>query len=332
MSQALSSVDLRLTQSDAQLRVPTLIAFDRLDDGLLELVRGSSHNGLERVLAIASSRQGLAQGDAFRLLSAGASEVIVNGPSLARQVADTSSVGRRLDAAIDAPLVKNNLVGQSRAWTIALRQLVEVAKFSDAPSLILGESGTGKELAARLLHTLDARPDKGELVVVDCTTVVAELSGSEFFGHERGAYTGAANVRDGAFALADGGTLFLDEIGELPLPLQAQLLRVVQERTFKRVGSNTWNKTNFRLVCATNRDLLQEVECGRFRRDLYYRIASTVVRLPALRERLEDIVPLTHHFIKASSAGGPMPAVDDEVRDTCCAGNTQATSGSCVNC
>jgi transcriptional regulator with GAF, ATPase, and Fis domain len=136
--------------------------------------------------------------------------------------------------------------------------------------LITGESGTGKELIARLIHALDSRVDKGDFVILDCTTVVPTLSGSEFFGHEKGAFTGAIAQRDGAFAMADGGTLFLDEIGELPLVLQAELLRVIEEGMYKRVGSNTWRKTSFRLLCATNRDLLQEESRGNFRKDLYY--------------------------------------------------------------
>ena len=133
-----------------------------------------------------------------------------------------------------------------------------------------------------MIHRLDSRLEKRELVIVDCTTIVPELSGSEFFGHERGAFTSAIAAREGAFALADRGTLFLDEVGELPIGLQAELLRVVQERTYKRVGSNAWKNTSFRLVCATNRDLLQEQAHGRFRRDFYYRIAAWTCRLPAL--------------------------------------------------
>src|SRR5262249_683962 len=149
----------------------------------------------------------------------------------------------------------------------------------------IGESGTGKELIARLIHDLDSRPGKPPLVVVDCTTIVPGLSGSEFFGHERGAFTGAINTRDGAFALANGGTLFLDEIGELPQPMQAELLRVIQERKYKRVGSNAWQHTDFRLVSATNMDLESGVAKGAFRGDLYYRIAGWVCRTPPLRER-----------------------------------------------
>ena len=134
-------------------------------------------------------------------------------------------------------MVLGNLVGSGPAWTVTLRQIVEIALFTAAAVLITGESGTGKELVARLLHTLDRRPRKGDLVVLDCTTIVPELAGSEFFGHERGAFTNAVAPRDGAFALADNGTLFLDEIGELPLPLQADLLRVVQDAPYKRAGA-----------------------------------------------------------------------------------------------
>jgi transcriptional regulator with GAF, ATPase, and Fis domain len=134
-------------------------------------------------------------------------------------------------------------------------------------------------------------------VVLDCTTVVPTLSGSEFFGHEKGAFTGAVAARDGAFAMADQGTLFLDEVSELPLPLQAELLRVIQEGMFKRVGSNTWRRTTFRLVSATNRDLVQEESFGKFRRDLYYRMAGWSFRLPSLCERRSDIPLLARHFL-----------------------------------
>ena len=127
-----------------------------------------------------------------------------------------------------SPVVQDDMVGQSRAWVTVLREVVEIAYFTDSAILITGETGTGKELVAHLIHTLDRRPGKRDLVVLDCTTVVPELSGSEFFGHERGAFTHAVATREGAFALADGGTLFLDEVGELPPTLQAELLRVIQ--------------------------------------------------------------------------------------------------------
>jgi transcriptional regulator with GAF, ATPase, and Fis domain len=164
--------------------------------------------------------------------------------------------------------------------------------------LILGESGTGKEMAARLIHQFDNRPYKQDLTLLDCSSIVPELSGSEFFGHEKGAFTNAINAREGVFATGDKGTLFLDEIGELPLHLQAELLRVVQEGTYKRVGSNQWRKTDFRLVSATNRDLQQQIVEKTFRQDLYYRVSTWVCYLPPLRERLEDIPDLVQVFLK----------------------------------
>ncbi len=147
-----------------------------------------------------------------------------------------------------------------------------------------------------MIHDLDPRPDKGEFVVVDCTTLSPELSGSEFFGHERGAFTGAANSREGAIALAHKGTLFLDEVGELPPELQARLLRVVQEHQYKRVGSNVWQRSDLRLVSATHRDLERGIAEGTFRADLYYRIAGWQCRTLPLRQRKDDVLPLARHF------------------------------------
>src|SRR5262249_53288499 len=158
---------------------------------------------------------------------------------------------------LDSPLVRQNLVGESTAWKRFLSDVIEATLFSQASILLIGESGTGKELISRLIHTLDRRPDKKKLIIVDCTTIAPELSGSELFGHERGSYTKAIQSREGAVALANGGTLFLDEVGELPLNLQAELLRVLQEGTYKKVGSNSWQRSNFRLICATNKDLVK---------------------------------------------------------------------------
>lgn len=202
-----------------------------------------------------------------------------------------------IESILESDRVQKTLIGSCPVWRKILRQVVEVACFSSAPVLILGESGTGKELIARLVHDLDKRQDKQSLILLDCTTIVPELSGSEFFGHEKGAFTNAVANRDGAFALADRGTLFLDEIGELPLRLQAELLRVSQDGLYKRVGSNIWKKTQFRLVCATNRNLLQEVDKGNFRQDLYYRLGTCIVHLPPLRERRLDIPELAEHFL-----------------------------------
>jgi transcriptional regulator with GAF, ATPase, and Fis domain len=143
---------------------------------------------------------------------------------------------------------------------------------------------------------------------------VPELSGSEFFGHERGAFTGAQSQREGAFSLADGATLLLDEIGDVPPALQAQLLRAIQEKTYKRVGGNAWQSTNFRLICATNRNLEDMIGRRQFRLDLYYRIAGCVFRTPPLKERLEDILPLAEHFLHELLPNGT-PEIDDTVRE-----------------
>lgn len=214
---------------------------------------------------------------------------------------------------IQSDLVKELLVGDSETWKHFLYELIETTLFSEAPVLLMGESGTGKELISRLVHALDRRADKKKMVVVDCTTIVPELSGSELFGHERGAYTNAIQAREGAFALANGGTLFLDEIGELPMNLQAELLRVLQEGTYKKVGSNVWQKTNFRLVCATHRDLTAFVSEGRFRQDLFYRISDCQFRVPSLEERKDDIPLLVNHFLSKLFAGSNCPELDKPV-------------------
>lgn len=293
---------------------PGVLFFDQVDPELCDLIRQVSRNGLERVLAVVVSGATLGR-DIWRLLESGASDVLAwrHFRQPAAEIAARFGRWRSVDETVNSPLVQESLVGKNPSWISILRQIVEIASYTDASILITGESGTGKELVARLIHTLDPRPDKHDLVLLDCTTVVPELSGSEFFGHERGAFTGAVAAREGAFAMADGGTLFLDEVGELPTGLQAELLRVVQEHTFKRVGSNAWQQTSFRLVCATHRDLLQEEAQGRFRRDLYYRIATWTCKLPPLRERPDDILPLAHHFLRQSRSNQDGGGFEPEV-------------------
>jgi transcriptional regulator with GAF, ATPase, and Fis domain len=285
-----------------------IVCFAEIDDELFDFIGAASDRGFDRVLAIQASGRAPGASEAWQLLRAGATDVL----AWSREAASAQRVKARLERwrGVDKLLrdfaEEQIVIGGSRAWRSLLRRIVEVARFTTASVLLIGESGTGKEVLAHLVNRLDPAAGKGELVVVDCTTIVPELSGSEFFGHERGAFTGAVAARDGAFALADGGSLFLDEIGELPLGLQAQLLRVVQERTYKRVGGNVWHRTEFRLVSATNRDLLAGIEHGGFRRDLYYRIAGWVFRVPPLRERREDILPLARHFLRALRPGEPI--------------------------
>jgi transcriptional regulator with GAF, ATPase, and Fis domain len=301
--------------------VPCIIFFDevapRLQDYLKELSMGS----LQRTLMISLADHPSAASEKWLLLKLGVADVLSWGnlrdPS--KTVKARLERWKEIDEEVDSPLMREGLVGRSPSWVFAIRRVVEAAKSKQRPSLLLvGEPGTGKELVACLIHRLSTCGVESGPVVVDCTTIVPELSGSEFFGHERGAFTGAASSREVAFALADGGTLFLDEIGELPLQLQAQLLRVIQEKSYKRVGGNTWHRTDFRLVCATNRDLSIEVSQGRFRRDLYDRISTEIINLPPLRDRTEDILPLVNHFLKcrfSESDCAILPELDDSVRD-----------------
>jgi len=315
VGEALSAEGLTLAPDDAPAAAATLVLFDELTPAVVEEVARSARGGRACVLAAGASPEALRAADIWRLLQHGATDVFCwQAPETpAAHLHARLQRWVRVEELIELPVVRRELVGKSARWLGCLRQLVEIATFADGPLLLLGESGTGKELLARLVHTLDPRPDKGELVVVDCTTVVPELAGSEFFGHERGAFTGAVAARDGAFALADRGTLFLDEVGELPPALQAQLLRVVQEGTYKRVGADGWRRTSFRLICATHRDLRRDVEAGRFRNDLYHRIASRICRVPPLGERREDILLLAQHFLGAAQPGRGAVDIDPVV-------------------
>jgi transcriptional regulator with GAF, ATPase, and Fis domain len=207
------------------------------------------------------------------------------------------------------------IVGQSAALQGVLEQ-VELVAATDATALILGESGTGKELIAAAIHERSARQSR-PLVRVNCGSIPSELFESEFFGHVKGAFTGALRDRVGRFQHADGGTLFLDEIGEIPLTHQAKLLRVLQEGQFERVGDDRTRNANVRIVAATNRDLRVEVAARRFRQDLFYRISVFPIEVPPLRRRPEDIPALAHHFVSLFSAQLNRPAVrltNDDVR------------------
>lgn len=201
-----------------------------------------------------------------------------------------------LEEAIDTELGFGEIIGRSNALKKVMEKVAKVAP-SDATVLLLGETGTGKELVARALHNRSKRHGKS-FIKLNCAAIPSGLLESELFGHEKGAFTGAVARKLGRLELADGGTLFLDEIGEIPLSLQPKLLRVLQDMEFERLGSTQTQKVNFRLLAATNRDLLQSVNAREFRSDLYYRLNVFPIHIPPLRERREDIRPLVEHFVR----------------------------------
>jgi PAS domain S-box-containing protein len=207
------------------------------------------------------------------------------------------------------------MIGQSDALAKTKRQIEQVAE-TDATVLVLGETGVGKELIARAIHNLSKRSER-PLVKVNCASLPSTLIESELFGHEKGAFTGASAQRVGRFELAHGGTIFLDEVGELPLELQAKLLRVIQEAEFERLGGSRTIKVDIRIVAATNRDLTKAVWAGDFRDDLYYRLNVFPVKVPPLRDRREDIPRLVAHFVGKFSAklGKRIDPISEPVQD-----------------
>lgn len=292
-----------------------IAVFERADSGVLEEVRDLARGS--QTLAICVADCPLDPAAMWRVLSAGATDLLSwpTLPSRAEDIACRLERWQAVQSLVESATVRASVAGQSTVWRDMLRGVTEAARFSETPVLITGETGTGKEQIAHLVHELDGRQERGEFVVLDCTTVSPELSGSEFFGHERGAFTGAAMPRDGAFARAHGGTLFLDEVGELSRPLQAQLLRVVQEHQYKRLGSDNWQRSQFRLVCATHRDLESAIADGTFRADLYYRLAAYRCQIPPLRDRKDDILPLARFFHRQLNPQGDGLEMDVAVRE-----------------
>ena len=209
----------------------------------------------------------------------------------------------------------NRIVGCSAVMQNLFKSVGRVAQ-SNATVLISGESGSGKEVIAKAIHENSLRKDQ-PFVRIDCGSIPEGLMESELFGHEKGAFTGAIAAKPGKFEVACGGTLFIDEVGDLPLPLQVKLLRAIQEREFERVGGNAVLRMDVRIIAATNRNLPEMVEQGRFREDLFYRLNVVPLHVPALRERAEDIPLLVDYFIKkaARAAGCMTPLVTQEARE-----------------
>ncbi|HTB60386.1 MAG TPA: sigma 54-interacting transcriptional regulator [Polyangia bacterium] len=232
-------------------------------------------------------------------------QILIESGRLLRQVNQSAAV--------------DELIGDSAQMREVRRQIAAVAA-TDAGVLILGESGTGKELAARAIHRSSPRAG-GPFVELNCAAIPRELAETELFGHVRGAFSGATRDRIGRFEAAEGGTLFLDEVGELPPELQAKLLRVLQEGTYERVGDVRTRRTDVRIVAATNRNLLVEVDAGRFRQDLYYRLAIFPVSLPPLRERRDDLPALVDHLLSRICRRlhrPPLSLTGDQLRELAC--------------
>jgi two-component system NtrC family response regulator len=226
----------------------------------------------------------------------------------------------RLKDAIRSRYHFDNIIGKSKPMQ-ALYEIIKKVAPTSASVLVEGESGTGKELVAKSIHYNSMRKDQ-PLVAVNCSAFAESLLESELFGHEKGAFTGAVGLKKGRFEMADKGTLFLDEIGELPMPLQVKLLRVLQERTVERVGGTASLSVDFRLIAATNKILEDEVKKGNFREDLYYRLNVVKANIPPLRDRLEDIPLLINHFIEKytqgpEAAGGVTGIAKEAVQRLC---------------
>ncbi len=244
--------------------------------------------------------------------------VVVRDAQVTVDAGTTLTVGDSTLVLADGGVVMLPVSGHKRVGGIVgnapnMRQLmakVEKLATNDASVLILGESGTGKELLARAIHDLGPRADQ-PFVTVDCGALTSSLIGSELFGHERGAFTGADQARAGAFERAHGGTLFLDELGELPQDTQAALLGALERRTFRRVGGSKEISVDLRLLGATNRDLRSQVNAGSFRLDLYYRVAVVLLDIPPLRERVGDIPALIEHVLREHGSNEPVSSMFD---------------------
>lgn len=262
--------------------------------------------------------------DAVEAMKLGAYDFLIKSvdlegidPVVAR-VLDVVSLRRRLEAELehrDSQYQLSHLVAQSHVMKQLLEQVREVAENPKSSVMLLGETGTGKEFLARVIHHNGARASE-PFIGVNCTAIPKELFESELFGFERGAFTGANQRKLGLLEKAEGGTLFLDEIGDLDLSMQAKLLRVIQERSFRRLGGTDDIGVDFRLITATNRDLKKEVGRGAFREDLYFRLNVVAFELPPLRNRVEDIFPLCQRALVrfAQEFGKQVPELDPEAR------------------
>ena len=280
---------------------------------LLERLRGAG-NDIPVIMITAHGTSSIA----IRAMQMGAYDYLqkpfdINEVSLiVRRLFEHQELASRVRSLEERQELRERMIGRSPAMREIYKTIGRVAA-SDASVLISGETGTGKELAANLIHQNSARRN-GPLIKVNCAALPETLIESELFGHEKGAFTGAVAQRKGRFELANKGTIFLDEVGEITLPVQKKLLRVLQEGEIERVGGSTVIKVDVRVLAATNRDLLQEVEQGRFREDLYYRLNVINIHMPPLRERKSDIPILVEHFLDKYryKPGAPPTKISEE--------------------
>lgn len=266
----------------------------RLPDGEgLNIVRYIAEHHAQTPVAVITA-YGSAE-NAVAALKAGAFDYLAKPVGLEQLRALIKSALRLPVGSADSENPLQSLIGDSPSMA-QVRTMIEKLARSQAPIYISGESGSGKELAARLIHTRSAR-SAGEFVPVNCGAIPENLMESEFFGYRKGAFTGADSERDGFFHAAHGGTLFLDEVADLPLPMQVKLLRAIQEKRVRKVGSVTEEPVDVRIICATHKNLRELVDKGAFRQDLYYRLNVIELRMPPLRERMEDIAPLVEAIL-----------------------------------
>jgi two-component system response regulator AtoC len=273
------------------------------DVGGLEVLKGYRTRGGGTPVIVLSALSGA--DDAVRAMKLGATDYLAkpfNGAELEDAMARAlGKAAPEIATEVTAPRREDETEERALIWSSpAMRRvfgLIERISDTDVPVLLLGESGTGKEVVAREIHRLSRRRTR-PFIKVNCAALPAELLESELFGHEKGAFTGATAEKPGKFELADQGTIFLDEIGEMAIRLQAKLLQVLQDEEFFRVGGKRSVRVDSRVVVATNRELEREIELGNFREDLFYRLNVVAVRLPALRDRKEDVLPLVEHFLR----------------------------------
>ncbi len=281
----------------------------------LELLSRFTADGTATPVVLLTTRPSMEL--ALEAIGCGAHDVLLKPPPPGRlsEILSSLAGSRRVRPLPQAPLPDDQILGASPEM-LALFRSVARAAASDATVLVLGESGTGKEMVARVLHTKSHRA-RGPFVAINCAAIPENLLESELFGHEKGAFTGAIGRRIGRFERASGGTLFLDEIGDMSMALQSKILRALQEREIERVGGSATVGIDVRVIAATNRDLSTAVREGRFREDLFYRLAVVVLRLPPLAQRGADLELLAEHFVAryAHEHGRSMRGIAEEVFD-----------------